>query len=337
MRTLVAAVVLLGLGIAAGYFLRASEEETDKPRAQRAASHRETPEDTGPRREPPAPPPDVATETDRASASETAGDTDEIATPGEKNEQADPEKATEAKDEKQAMLAFLKGALPLIKASSQQDAIREAAELAVLLKLAPHREKQLADVLAKEAAREIEAIIPLLEGEEPDPAALMDMAETDGMSGALQRDLGLILNANEMDGVREHYRRKEEEARKEQIESEIDDLALPDLTDDQRGRLREVIRAEVDGEADDQPVSGEALRGKLDEQLSKEGIVAAMEERHRSRREKLAAFLTPDQLRRLDAHHEAEKKNAELAAGMFGAMIGFKTRVAPSTPEEEGR
>ena len=57
------------------------------------------------------------------------------------------------------------------------------------------------------------------------------------MSAGLERDLAGILNAHEIDRVRESLRKEKEAEARAELDSKVSALALPDLTADQERRL----------------------------------------------------------------------------------------------------
>ena len=152
------------------------------------------------------------------------------------------------------------------------------------------------------------------------------MHEPDGlMSVGLERDLNTILNGNEMEDVRSHLEKKKERAIDEQVENNLKEIALPDLDEDQERQLREVLRSDITAKSVDgaePPTTPAELRRKLTEEMDSESLVKKLDEAHREKREKLAVFLTPPQLERLDAYHAQQKRQALLAADMFGSMVG---------------
>lgn len=243
------------------------------------------------------------------------------------------EAGDEAEKKPNPMLAMMKTALPMLKMTAERDARAEADAIARELNLAPHRAKLLADAFAADAGRKIESfLIPMLEGGEVDPEAIADMKEPDGLiSVALERDLNTILNGNEMEDVRGYLQKKKDKEIDEQVENNVKELDLPDLDEDQERRLRELLRGDItDSGADKDPTGPADLRKKLTQEMDTDTVVEKLEEQQAAKREKLAVFLTLAQLERLDKYHAEQKKQAALAADMFGGLFGGKVEVKTS-------
>ncbi|MCZ6788208.1 MAG: hypothetical protein O7E54_13695, partial [Planctomycetota bacterium] len=252
-----------------------------------------------------------AHETPRGNAETTP-----VPVPAEQAEEA------EAKEKKaDPMMNFLKAASPLMKRSAERNAKEKAAALAKLLNLAPHRAKQLEELMDKHALKKDVKMQPLFDGGELDPADLMELRESeDGIPVGLERDLATVLNGNEVDQVKEHYREEKERKLEARVESEFEGLALTDLTEEQRVRLREVLRAEATDESakkDQMPMSAKGLK----EMMSEKGLVTQLEKRYAARREKLAGFLSSEQLAQADKMHKAELEDAKAAMSIFGGFL----------------
>jgi len=318
MRILVGSLLIFGAGLFLGYQFGQLDDDNPGRVERRNDTARQTTFETPPDLDGPEPgEPAVAK---KSPAAPPATPTDEP-TPEEAEKKPNP------------MLAMIKTALPMMKMAAEQDAREEAAAIAAKLNLAPHRAKQLADAFVAESGRKIEGfLIPMLEGGEVDPQAIADMKEPDGLvSVALERDLNTILNGNEMDEVRGYLSEKKEKAIDEQVENNLKEIDLPDLDEDQERRLREVLRADItDSGGNDQPAGPADLRKKLTQEMDADTVVQKLEDAHRAKREKLAVFLTPAQLERLDAYHDQQRKQAALAADMFGGMFGAEVEVKTS-------
>jgi len=313
---LLAAIALVLIGGAAGWFLRDSQDQSAQVRSGRTAQMRETP---APEATPPAQKPagDAAVKTPSAP---------DVTKPDEKADEIDPEMKQFA--------TLMKSMLPLIKISGKRDAVNKAAELAELLGLDEFRQKQLAEALEKDSVRKIEeGLLPMLEGKEPDEAMLANLQEKDGMTKALQDDMALILNNSEMEQVRTHYREQEAKQVAESIEHEIVSLGIPDLSKDQEDQLRALLRAEHEVDQNDSPQTVADVKRKMQGSgvgSSKESMLAALDESYNKRRAELSVFLTPVQLAYMDKQHAEERKEREAMAGAMGGMFGgFMTARKP--------
>jgi hypothetical protein len=333
-----ASLALLAIGFGAGWTFRDSQPADGPSRAapQEAArttepAVEETPEDL-----PPAYAPKKGAPT--PSAETVAGDSTSLTAPEAKGEdepevEQDPEAAKLAK--------FMRSMLPLLKMQSVSEGRAMARELAELLQLDERREKQLAELFAKDKVRKLEeGLLPMLEGKKPDETMLANMQETDGMTKTLQDEMIRVLNANEMDTVRSHYREQREEARRQAVEAQIKGLAIPDLTTDQERELRAVLTAENEQRANIQngPTSGagSGFGMKMTSSLSKDGMVEALDESYREHRERVARFLSTEQLAHLDKRHELDREEAKATAGMMGGLMGAISVGRSEPPKEDG-
>jgi len=336
-----ASLALLAVGFGVGWTFRDSQTVDGPSRAERKEASRspvvtESPAATEPAVIPPQshphgppPPPPPAVDPDPEAEPATAAPTE-------------PADAPESDEEAKKLAKFMRGMLPLMKMQSTREGRVEARKLAELLKLDEHREKQIAELIATDKVRKLEeGLLPMLEGKEPDEAMLANMQETDGMTKALQDDLALVLNANELDTVKTHYREEREEMQRQAVESQIKGLAIPELTADQERELRAVLTAENDARASIQngptSSSGNGFRMKMKSSLSGDGMVEALDESYREQREKLARFLSTEQLAHLDKRHELDREEAKATAGMMGGLMGaIAVRTSSEEPKKEG-
>jgi len=223
--------------------------------------------------------------------------------------------------------------MPLLKHSMESDARERARKLAQELKLPPERAKQLADVMAKHASSGLEVLQKVSDGDETAMTMLGESTfDSDALSPALERDLEGVLTPAEMEGVREHYRKQREESIRQQVESEFDELDLPNLDEPQAAKLREVLRGELEeggnhgsvmvrafGEGMDKPQDPNAPEANASDLL-----VKSMEAAHQARRDKLAPFLSAEQLKRLDEAHARKVEETKAFSKLIGGVAGGK-------------
>jgi len=318
-----AALALLAIGFGAGWTFRDSNAPDAPVRAERQEASRgseakadETPE---------APPPGY-TSTPAPEAPSLAGD-EQPDTPTEEPDPVASPESEEPDPEAKKLATFMRSMLPLLKMQSVREGRDEASELAKLLGLDEYREKQIAEAIANDKVRKLEeGVIPILEGKEADEEMIANLSETDGMTGALEKDLALVLNTHELDTVKTHYREQHEKSRREAIDAEVKGLAIPDLSEDQERELRTLLKAEqgdgVSMSSGTSTSSKSGFRMKMTKSLSKDGIVESLDDEYKQRREKLAVFLSTEQLAHLDKQHEEEREEAKAAAGMMGGLFG---------------
>ena len=65
-------------------------------------------------------------------------------------------------------------------------------------------------------------------------------------------------------------------------------------------------------------------------------MVEALDESYREHRERVARFLSNEQLAHLDKLHELDREEAKAAAGMMGGMMGAISVGRKEAPKKEG-
>ena len=147
----------------------------------------------------------------------------------------------------------------------------------------------------------------------------------------LERELGTFLSDAEIATVREEVRRSHDKTLTDLADMQIGMMSVPDLTDDQRTRLREVFRGrntmqeQMTGFAEmtrDHSVFEKLVAGEID-------LAAEMKENFEPQRERISRILTPEQMKGYDRYQEQLVRQAEMGIKMMGAML--KTEDASAT------
>jgi len=311
MRTAVA-IVLLAVGFGAGYLVRGLSAPREAPRSAPAPSAADLPAPPPPQeRAPESVPPPVAPEP-AAPESAAAGDSPapELA-PGESLESE--------------MNAMVKSQMPMWKSIAGSHAKRQGALLAAELKLDSARAEQLAAVLAAEAARQVELSMGAFFGEgkgEPDPDMFLAMQSGIAVvTPELEAELARFLSASEIVGVRDYVAKERERQQEQLVDMQVSMLAIPDMTQDQQKRVREVFRV-GDTYRKDMVRFSRLMRdpATFERILTEEGMRELLEESFRPRRETMATILTPQQMEGYRKYEDAWVQQALMGVKMFRAM-----------------
>ncbi len=296
-------LLLVALGFLCGYFVRGLGIDPAPERVARSASPSPAPLVPPPPAQPvPAPPEGAAPE------------------PAATQPPAPP--APEP-DGEEPLATMMRAQIPMMKSFASAQTRERAAELLRALQLDPERADRLAQALADDAARQIEAAFKMMFGEgELDPDMLASMQGVPAVvSQELERELAKFLGAAEIVAVREHVKRQHEKQQEQMVEMQVVLLDIPDLSPDQGKRVRELFR-DTDSMQKDTVRFAEMMRepGKMRELLTEEGIRAEMARQFAPRRERMRQILTPEQMERYGAYEERMAQQALMAIKMFGGM-----------------
>ncbi|MGQ0612609.1 MAG: hypothetical protein ACT4PV_02505 [Planctomycetaceae bacterium] len=300
MRTAIP-LLLLALGFLSGYFVRGLGIDPVRERSARDAEPSPAPLIPSPQvapvpaREAPAAPEPPAVEPPAAPAEEPAGE--------------------------EPLAEMMRAQIPMMKSFASAQSRERAGELLTALNLDPERADRLAQALANDAARQIEAAFLMMFGEgELDPDVLASMQGVPAeVSQELEGELARFLSPGEIVAVREHVKRQHARQQEQMVEMQVALLDIPDLSPDQGTRVRALFR-DTDSMHQDTVRFAEMMRvpGKMRELFTEEGIRAEMERQFAPRRERMRQILTQEQMARYGAYEERMAQQALMAIKMFG-------------------
>ncbi|MEE8106787.1 MAG: hypothetical protein V3T86_14740 [Planctomycetota bacterium] len=339
-----AAILLLAVGLGAGWFLRdATVEEHDPARVERSdtqVAKLQTPETDG------APAisggKDVGAEEPRSDLVGGGESTDEHAAPAAE--------AEETEEEENPLAQLMKGMLGnkgFIKDIMTMESKQRAAHIALALDLDPERTKLLEEAFAKDAERGLEGFAGLFEKGEIDLSKLKDMKPEEGaVSEALEQDLAGFLNGHEIDTVKKEVKKEKERKQTQQIEMQIANIGVSDLSDDQRTQLRDYYKNKNSNRKSssdpEENAFAEMIAGKGE--MDTDDMMKAIEKNNAKEREHMARILNPKQLQRYDIKQRQQLEQQKMGMKMFGTMFkagkgdakgGFKIKFGASGSSEE--
>lgn len=173
--------------------------------------------------------------------------------------------------------------------------------------------------------REVEQALLMMLGEaEMDPDAFFYfMGLPPDLNEDLERELGTFLSDGEIATVRAGVRKSHEKTMTDLADMQIGMMQVPDLTDDQRTRLRDVFRgkntmqeqftqfAEV---TRDRTLFKKLITGEID-------LATEMKKNFEPQRRRISQILTPEQMKGYDRYEEQLVRQAEMGMKMMGAML----------------
>jgi hypothetical protein len=133
---------------------------------------------------------------------------------------------------------------PMVESQVTQMAKGRATGISAAMKLDSEEAKKLADALGAEAARQMDLAWDMLFGDaeiDPDMLGIFQGMMTAEISEELENELTAFMSDDEIHAFRAEYKTQHEKQREQMVDMSITMMAIPDLTDDQRGRLREAL------------------------------------------------------------------------------------------------
>jgi hypothetical protein len=213
--------------------------------------------------------------------------------------------------------------IPAMRAFASGQAKHRAELLAARLRLDPARAARLAQVFADEAARQVDLAFGMFFGDvELDPDLLLALWGGPGaLTPELERELAAFLGTDEIVATREFVKREQERQREQAIDMQVAMLGIPDLTDDQRTRVREVF-GDMGAYAADMTRFAKVMRepGSFERVFTEAGMREIMEEGFRVRREKMRGILNAAQMERYARYEDLLVKQALMGAQMFKSL-----------------
>jgi hypothetical protein len=206
---------------------------------------------------------------------------------------------------------MIESQIPAMKGYVSAAAKTTGREMASRLGLEGMRAERLAQVIAEDAARQVEEMFRALLGEgeakiDPDAAFGMQGVPAKLSTGA-EHELATFLSGDEIGAVRAELEIEHEKQVDRAMEMQVAMMAIPDLTAEQRTQVKALLREE--GAAGDQAkVFAETMRAP--EKLEGDGLEETMERSFAPRREKMRRLLDA---RQFEKYLEFEKRAVEQA------------------------
>ncbi len=298
-------VLVLAIGLVAGWF---GHELLGKPAPPRATTQRHVVEAPPPATSPvPLPPaPTLPVEEEMVHAEE-----EEIASPG-----ADP-----AMDGLREMVHSQSKAW---KGWAGMQARQRAEALLANLPFDAGREKKIQELLQKEAELQAErAALMMLGEEEMDPNAFQwFMGMPPELSPALEGELATFLNDGEMQVLRAEVKRAHDKQMTDMADMQIGMMAIQDLSDDQRTRMREVfVGKDVMTEQFTRFAEIVRDRDRMGRLLKGEGLREEMEKGFEGTRRRVRDILNNEQFAKYQAYEKQLAAQAEVGLKMMRAFL----------------
>ncbi|MCZ6574671.1 MAG: hypothetical protein O7C98_16080, partial [Planctomycetota bacterium] len=132
---------------------------------------------------------------------------------------------------------------PMFEMQVSQMAKGRATGIAGSMKLEVDEAKQLADALGAEAARQLDEAWEMIFGDaeiDPDVLGVFQGMMSPEPSEELERSLTAFMSDAEIADFRDEYKAEHKKQQESMVEMAIDMMNIPDLSDGQRDRLRQV-------------------------------------------------------------------------------------------------
>jgi len=310
-------ICVAGAGFLAGWFAHAwsTEEPADRtgPRDRTATERRRAAPV-----EPPADDPAPAREPEAAATPDEAGETVAQPAEGETEVEGDP------------LAEWMESVSPQWKAWGSMQAKQKIGALLAKMGFDPETAKLIEEAMAKDAELQIDKAIRMMLGEEAmDPDAFYYfMGVPPELSEELERELATFLGDEDILAIRTQVKREHEQQVEAMVDMQIGMMAIPDLSDNQKTRIREALAGrDMMQEQMRQFAEVTRDRTKLARLLKGEGLNEAMEENFAPMRKKMRTILSPQQF---ESYLAYEKRTVKMVEGQMKMLAGmFKKEPAP--------
>lgn len=186
------------------------------------------------------------------------------------------------------------------------------------------REKKIQELLQQEAELQAERAAAMMLGdEEMDPSAFeWFMGMPAELSPRLEGELATFLNDGEIQLVRTEVKRAHEKQMSDMADMQIGLMAIHDLSDDQRTRMREVYIAK-DVMTDQFTRFGEIVRDRdrMKRLMKGEGLKEEMEKGFAGTRQRVRDILNDEQYARYQLYEQGLMKQAEIGLRMMSSFL----------------
>jgi len=219
------------------------------------------------------------------------------------------------------------------KGFAGMQARQKAEALLASLPFDAEREKKIQELLQKEAEFQAERAAGMMLGdEEMDPNAFQwFMGMPEEMSPRLEAELATFLNDGELQIVRAEVKRAHERQMTDLADMQIGMMAIHDLSDDQKTRMRDVFSGkDMMTERFTQFAEVARDRDRMKRLLKGEGVKEEMEKQFGATRHRVRDILNDEQFSKYQSYEKQLVQQAEMG---FKMMSSFLDRPREGTKE----
>lgn len=235
------------------------------------------------------------------------------------------ESAPAAKDpEMDAMREMIHSQSKVWKGWAGMQARQKAEALLANLPFDAEREKRIQELLQKEAELQAErAALMMLGEEEMDPDAFQwFMGMPEELSPRLEAELATFLSDGEIQILRAEVKRSHEKQMTDMADMQIGMMAIHDLSDDQKTRMREVFVGK-DVMTEQFTRFGEIMRDRdrMKRLMKGEGIKEEMEKGFQATRHRVRDVLNDEQFAKYQLYEKQLTRQAEMGLKMMSSFL----------------
>jgi hypothetical protein len=211
------------------------------------------------------------------------------------------------------------------KAFAGMQARQKAELLLAKLPFDAETEKKIAELLQQEAELQAErAAMMMLGDEEMDPAAFQwFMGIGPELTPGLEKELATFLDDTGIAVVRAEVKRAHEKQMTDMADMQIGMMAIRDLSDDQKTRMREVFVGK-DVMTEQFTRFGEVVRDRerFQRLMRGEGIREEMEKGFQGTRQRVRGILNDEQYAKYELYEQQMVRQAEMGLKMMSSLLG---------------
>jgi hypothetical protein len=215
--------------------------------------------------------------------------------------------------------------LPQWKAFARMQARQKAELLLAKLPFDAETEKKIMELLQLEAELQAERAAAMMLGdEEMDPAAFQwFMGIGPELTPGLERELATFLDDSGIAVVRAEVKRAHEKQMTDMADMQIGMMAIRDLSDDQKTRMRDVFVGK-DVMTEQFTRFGEVVRDRdrFRRLMRGEGLKEEMEKGFQGTRQRVRAILNDEQYARYEVYEQQMVRQAEMGLKVMSSLLG---------------
>jgi len=223
-----------------------------------------------------------------------------------------------------ALREMVQSQMPAWKAWAKMQTGQRVDALLATLPFDAERERMIKDLLQKEAERQVERAAAMMLGdEEMDPAAFQWFTGMPAeLSPRLEGELATFLNDGEIQVLRAEVKRSHEKQLTDMADMQIGMMAIHDLSDDQKARMREVfVGKDVMTEQFTQFAEVVRDRDRMGRLLEGKGLKEEMEKGFEGTRRRVRDILNNEQFAKYQAYEKQLAAQAEVGLKMMRAFL----------------
>jgi hypothetical protein len=299
--------VVLVIGLLAGWFGHEFLKPPPPPRVERVATR------------PPEPPPHAPEPVSLPPAPSLPAPEGEVPAEGET-----PVETAAADPEMDALKEWLHSQSKAWKGWAGMQARQKAEALLARLPFDEERERKIQELLQKEAELQAEQAVAMMLGEaEMDPDAFAwFFGLAPELSPRLEGELATFLNDAEIQVLRAEVKTTYDKQMNDVADMQIGMMAISDLSDDQRTRLRDVfVGKDMMSEQMTRFAELTRDRDRFRRVLAGEGLKDEMERSFAPMRQRVRDILNDEQYRKYEAFEKQMERQAEIGIKMMGSFL----------------